>query len=278
VTAVAEAPLPTRVVTPPGGASRLSLGDAVVDVGGDAELTVETAPGGAITILLARGAVDCDVEPRPGRAPFHVRADDVTVTVVGTRFVVEKRAGVRVQVTRGKVHVVSAAGELQVAAGQEWDARRGLVTSAAAVPAVPTDAGPRERTPDASPLVDPLTSSADALAAAAAIEAADPDAAAARYRQLAAAPDAAAAELAAYRLADLELGRSRWDASLAAVHAYEQAFPHGAHLEDVLWFRVQAACGAYRSRIADSAARAYLTHFPQGRHAPAARSPAVCIH
>lgn len=285
-TSEAAAPRPTRVVTPPGGASRLSLGDAVVEIGGDSELTVETAADGAITVRLAHGLVDCDVEPRPGRAPFHVVAADVVVTVVGTRFTVESSAmsgGVRVAVLRGKVRVAQAAGPLaQVAAGQEWDARHGVVATPAAEAAPVADAGPREHPAaaavvDASPLVDPATPPAQALAEAGTVEAFDPDAAAARYAQLAlVATDPAVAEQAAYRLARLELGRARWDAALAAARTYEQRFARGAHLEDVLWFRVEASCGAYRSRAADSAARAYLAKFPRGRHAPSARSTAVC--
>jgi hypothetical protein len=262
---------PTRVVTPPGGASRLALGDAVVTVGEDAELSVDTAADGTITVQLARGLVDCEVEPRPGRAPFRVIAGDVTVTVVGTRFSVEKSAaGVRVGVTRGKVQVASSTGTVQVAAGQEWEPARGVVASAPAVLPTPPRAPPAPPPLDAPP--------AQALAEAQRVEVKDPDGAAALYKQIAAAPgDPAAAELAAFQLARLEFRRSRWDAALAAARGYEQAFPHGEHLEAVLWFRVEASCGAYRSRAAEAAARAYLARFPEGKHAVRARSRAVCV-
>jgi hypothetical protein len=257
--AVAPAARPTQVLTPPGGASRVTLADAVVDVGGDAELSVATAADGAVTVQLVRGRVECEVEPRPGRAPFFVVAADVTVTVVGTHFSVERDAtgAVRVGVTRGKVRVAAAGGAtVQVAAGQEWDAGRGVVATVA----------PAARpTPAVKPRVDPAASLA-----------ADPDPAVGEVAQLAASADPEVAEDASYRLARLLLDRNRWDETIAATRDYEGRFPHGAHEGDVLWLRVEASCGAYRSRAADAAARAYLARFPDGPHAAAARSRAVC--
>jgi hypothetical protein len=65
--------------------------------------------------------VDCDVTPRPERAPFVVRAGDVAVTVVGTAFRVERADGeVTVSVTRGKVRVDSGGGAVELSAGKTW--------------------------------------------------------------------------------------------------------------------------------------------------------------
>ncbi len=127
--AIAEAPALTTIETG-GEASRLELGDAVVMVAAKTRVEMQRSSGGAITITLAFGRVDCEVEPRSGRAPFVVRAGGVDVTVVGTVFTVERDDEVRVVVSRGRVRVDGPGASASLAAGQEWS---GPATMIAAV-------------------------------------------------------------------------------------------------------------------------------------------------
>ena len=137
---------PSLVVTPSGGSSRFTIDDAVIDAGSDTSVAVQSGDHGAVTLVLARGTIDCEVAPRNGR-PFHVIAGDVDVEVVGTRFAVTRGTSVRVDVTHGRVRVRSPNGESMVGAGERWplvaptpnyDDRNGR-------PTCPTSAG-RDRT------------------------------------------------------------------------------------------------------------------------------------
>jgi hypothetical protein len=127
----AEGAAPTRIVTDDSGASTYHLGDATVVVGPNTTVEISRAASGAIDLELIAGQVDCQVEPRPGRARFAVHAGDVDVTVVGTAFQVERTRApqgghdgmgdaVRVLVTRGKVRVDSKEGTRLLGAGQSW--------------------------------------------------------------------------------------------------------------------------------------------------------------
>src|SRR5688572_20059731 len=99
-------------------ATRLTLAGAIVDVDPGSEARVEPGEDGAVTVVLARGAIEYDVEPRAGRAPFRVIAGDTTVEVIGTRFRVVHRDRVQVSVARGKVRVLAAGGERLLGPGE----------------------------------------------------------------------------------------------------------------------------------------------------------------
>jgi hypothetical protein len=74
-----------------------------------------------ITVILDRGGVDCEVEPRHGRPPFVVQAGDVRVSVLGTRFVVLRQGDdVLVQVVRGLVRVESRDGVRLLRPAESW--------------------------------------------------------------------------------------------------------------------------------------------------------------
>ena len=115
-----SAPVPA-ITTGPGESATLAVGDAIVTIGSSSQVSVRARPDGRIDLDLARGKVDCDVTPRPGRPLFAVHAADVDVAVVGTAFSVE-RAGdrVTVQVQRGKVSVTRAGKQVYLAAGETW--------------------------------------------------------------------------------------------------------------------------------------------------------------
>ena len=109
----------TKIVTDDRGGSVVDLGDAKVTLGVDTSLEVLEDEHG-VRLTLHAGRVDCSVEPKDGRLPFVVVAGDVSVTVVGTVFSVERDHEVRVRVTRGKVRVENPNGADLVAAGQDW--------------------------------------------------------------------------------------------------------------------------------------------------------------
>lgn len=134
----AESVRPQRVTTGDGG-TRLELGDAVIAVAANTSFELRRS-GGGILVMLEHGTVDCEVEPRGARPPFVVRAGEVAVTVVGTRFTVERDDEVKVHVVRGKVRVEAAGEVAMVAAGQGWTAGRGVQVAAAGRLANPGEA------------------------------------------------------------------------------------------------------------------------------------------
>jgi transmembrane sensor len=72
-----------------------------------------------VVVALAKGGARFDVIPRPGRL-FLVRAGEVTVSVLGTAFSVERVADrVGVAVTRGAVQVDWGVGARRMAAGED---------------------------------------------------------------------------------------------------------------------------------------------------------------
>jgi hypothetical protein len=101
--------------------SRLDLGDAQIAIGAETTFDV-TRPDGGVLVALERGKVELEVAPRKDRAPLIVRAGDVDVVVVGTRFAVERGTEVTVTVTEGVVSVRRGANQVRVAAGQQWSA------------------------------------------------------------------------------------------------------------------------------------------------------------
>lgn len=282
---VAEAP--SLIVTPVGGSSRFTVADAVIDAGGDTSVEVKREAGGATALLLARGTVDCDVAPKPGRAPFRVLAGDVTVEVVGTRFSVMRHgATVRVDVTRGRVRVTSRTEERLLEAGASWTP--GL-TAAADVPASeqPSPPAPHDGVAEGdSPAIeaDPIEMPADdvtqpvpaaprqssraAFAAAQRLEAKDPTDAARAYRTIANGKDVWAA-LALYSLAELHATRDA-AAALRDLDELAKRFPRGANAEDAAWLRVTVLRKLKRDADARKAAGAYLREYPNGTYVTAA--------
>lgn len=109
-----------RVEASPEG-STLDIGDATIAVtpGGAFEVT---RPDGGVLVALDHGKVGLSVASRKGRAPLIVRAGDVDVIVVGTKFSVERTGEVVVEVTEGVVRVRRMGDEVRVAAGERWAA------------------------------------------------------------------------------------------------------------------------------------------------------------
>jgi hypothetical protein len=259
---------PSRVVTPVGGSSQFTVGDSVIIAGSDTAVEVKRADTGGITLVVARGSVDCDVAPRNGRPPFHVISGDVSVEVVGTRFTVVRTPSARVDVARGKVRVTAPGGTWLVGAGESWTPQ----ITAAAITATPI--APQDEVADIAidPPVPPVAhrvpqpiSPHAAYQAAVRLASTDPARAAKAYRAVANGKGADAA-LALMDLASLVEKTDR-DAALAACDEYLRRFAHGANVEDVTWLRIDILRSAGRRDEARAAAAEYLRQFPSGTFA-----------
>lgn len=287
---------PSLVVTPAGGSSRFTVGDAVIDAGSDTSVEVKHDADGTTTLVLARGSVDCDVEPRPGRAPFRVVAGDVSVEVIGTRFEVSRTGKVtRVDVARGKVKVHGNGEQRLLGAGESWTS--GVTTAAVApagtLPAAPDTVGvedqpeasddlelppdpvrrPRSLSPPAAapPATSPGGSGSAPAARSpqqayeAALEIRDEARRARAFRAVANGSHAWAA-LSLFNLAELQ-ARTDVDATLATLDELKRRFPRAGNAEDAAWFRVDVLRDARRKDEARKAAADYLRDFPHGTYA-----------
>lgn len=266
---------PSLVETPVGGSSRFTVGDAVVQAGSDTSVSVSTSDAG-VMLVLGRGAIDCDVEPRNGRAPFRVQAGDVDVEVIGTRFAVTRvGAGARVDVTRGKVRVRSAGSERFLTAGQSWTPSAITASVSPPPPArieSPTEVvipQPTTETPDSTePRLHPAPrepTRREAFALAQQLESKDVQKAARAYRSIASGSDSWAA-LALYSLAELQASSDAKQA-LRSLDELARRFPNGANTEDAGWLRVDVLRRNGRHDEARAAAESYLRAFPRGTYA-----------
>lgn len=273
---------PSLVETPVGGSSKFTVGDAVVQAGSDTSVSVSASDAG-VMLVLGRGAIDCDVEPRNGRAPFRVQAGDVDVEVIGTRFAVTRvGSGARVDVTRGKVRVRSAGDERFLTAGQSWTPS---VIAADASPPPPAPIEPPTEvvapqppiaTPDSAeprPPAQREPTRRQAFAQAQLLESKDAQKAARAYRSIASGSDSWAA-LALYSLAELQAA-SDVNQALKALDELARRFPRAANAEDAAWLRVDVLRRAGRPDEARAAAQSYLGAFPRGTYAKQAGSLAI---
>jgi hypothetical protein len=268
---------PSLVVTPEGGTSRFTVGDAVIDAGSDTSVEVKQDQNGTTTLFLARGSVDCDVMPRPNRAPFRVISGDVTVEVVGTRFEVSRLGTVtRVDVARGKVKVHGNGEQRLLGAGQSWTS----AIAGSAVTAVVTPIEPVVTAPTASdtPIVEeepeielpamnarPAKTISPEQAFQAALKIKDEKKRAKAYRVVANGSHTWAA-VSLFNLAELQ---SKFDveATLETLDELKRRFPDVENAEDAAWFRVEVLRDARRMDEARTAAADYLRDFPQGTYA-----------
>ena len=97
---------------------RLADGSVATPLDQASALVVREDAPRRVAIDLARGRGHFDVAPRPER-PFSVHAGDVTITVIGTVFTVERVADrIGVSVERGKVLVDWGVGSRRLGAGE----------------------------------------------------------------------------------------------------------------------------------------------------------------
>ncbi|MBA3504106.1 MAG: FecR domain-containing protein [Myxococcota bacterium] len=266
---------PSLVVTPAGGTSRFTVGDAVIDAGSDTSVEVKQDPNGTTTLLLSRGSVDCDVLPRPNRAPFRVISGDVTVEVVGTRFEVSRVDELtRVDVARGKVKVHGNGEQRFVVAGQSWTsalAGSAVAASPTTPPAIepsvvedqPEIELPAENMRPSKPSATHGLSPEQSYQAALKIK--DEAKRAKAYRAVANGNNTYAA-LSLNNLAELQ-AKVDVDATLETLDELKRRFPDHENAEDAAWYRVDVLRDARRMEEARKAAADYLRDFPQGTYA-----------
>lgn len=126
----AEPPAP-RVATPSPGrvadgatfalsAAPMHLNPAIQVGGQGLARLLARGPGGSV-LALDSGRLQVEVDPSGEERKLAVVAGDVTVEVVGTLFTVERDGDrVAVEVTRGRVRVVSPDGTRELGAGERW--------------------------------------------------------------------------------------------------------------------------------------------------------------
>jgi len=271
---IVEETTPSRIVTPVGGESQFTVGDAVIVATSDTSVDVKRAEDGGITLVVSRGAVDCDVAPRMNRPPFHVIAGDVFVEVVGTRFTVARTPSPRVDVVRGKVRVRAPGGTWLISAGESWtppvsgSALETVADVPQLAPIVPPVRIAPTPTPPAIPVAPIVIVQPDPHAlyqTAQRLEATDPARAAKAYRAVANTNDAWSAP-ALYGLAELD-AKTDSSKALADCNEYLHRFATSAQLEDIAWLRIEILRSAGKRDEARVAAAEYLRQFPQGSYA-----------
>jgi hypothetical protein len=101
--------------------SHIDIAGAALDVAPQSAVRVAPGAGGAVVVVLERGAVTCEVAPRTTLAPFVVQAGQTRVTVIGTRFTV-RRVGdhAAVSVEHGLVEVADTDMTQLVHAGESF--------------------------------------------------------------------------------------------------------------------------------------------------------------
>jgi hypothetical protein len=250
-----ELSLPSRITT---GAdtSHLALPGLSLDVEPQSAVVVGPETSQGLLIVVDRGAIACEVAPRPSGAPLVVQAGGTRVRVVGTRFNVSREGEVaRVVVHQGVVEVSSNGRTVRVAAGEEWPAkeRSGTAGAASGQRSVSTpaevagrSAAPAERRtpgtararaaaepvtePDPAPL-KPEPTAQEIFEQAAALERRDPGRASQLYGTLESGGDSWA-QNALYAHGRLEASRGRHAEARRLLGRYLERFPRGSNAED----------------------------------------------
>jgi hypothetical protein len=227
----------------PNGAvpTRIATGDAPSDVGfGDAHVVV--APGSALVLsgtgdsgvlaILDRGSARFSVAPRRGRPPYVVQAGAVAVRVVGTEFTVTRDGDdASVAVVHGSVEVVYRGKREAVSAGSTWSSRTTIVATPEHQPEPEMIETPAPSRPTRPPSPADSITEQDRFEAAARLEASDPAAALAGYRELARGRSAWAGN-ALYAVGRLSHERGDRAAAQRALAEYLRRFPRGANAAD----------------------------------------------
>lgn len=278
----------------------LSDGSTAMALDPSTQLAVTEDTNEHVTLTLARGRGRFDVTHKATRA-FVVRVGDVTVTVLGTQFTVERIADrVGVTVERGTVHIDWGVGSATLHEGTSgWypplvmsatdqSISSQSSTSSPSLPA-PTASpekvralSPRPAKPspllasahESRPVVEPSPENAEALLSAADSErlAGHPQRAAEILRQLLRDHrHDARAPLAAFTLGRMLLMELGQPLDAAGVFAQARGLaPHGPLAEDALAREVEALSVA-APELAKTRAQEYLRLYPDGRRAATVR-------
>ena len=253
---------PSRIVTDEAPAA-LTVGRASLRVAPASVVWVQSSPDHEVMVMLEAGRVDCRVAHDEQQPPLVVQAGDVRVEVVGTSFAVMRQgSSAAVEVHEGVVKIFHDGRRVLVGAGQRWapgddtpggddpvsaaNARTGDGTQPAAPPGNATGDGvrpPSSASPSTSTSPSTRPENAEpgtgARAAdpkqryekAARLEATDPAAAIAIYRELARGKSPWAAN-ALFAQARLELDRGHRPEAARLLRAYLQRHPGGHNAAD----------------------------------------------
>jgi transmembrane sensor len=274
---VAPAPSPIDLHT-----LRLADGSTAIALDSGTELSIVEDGSTHAALSLTRGRGRFNIVPRPTRA-LEVRAGDVSVTVLGTIFTVERVADrVGVTVENGTVRVNWRGGSAILQAGStgwyppltiaENQERQVAPTRVPKTPTRRLALASRGSVPAAAPAkpesAERLLAAADkARLAGRAIEGADLLRKLVRNHR-----NDARAPLAAFtlgRMLLMELGRPL-EASLFFAEARRLA-PQGPLAEDSMAREVEALAKAGEPALAKSRAKEYLRLYPDGRRAASVR-------
>jgi transmembrane sensor len=300
---VVVAPDPPALVPPSTTERTLRLpdGSTATPLDHGSEIVVLAQSPGRIGLSLTRGSGRFEVTPRPERS-LSVRAGDVTVTVLGTVFTVERIADrVGVAVERGTVRVEWSTGArllgkgesgwfppLAVSAQPERETERDDARKPVPRPAAQTLREPKEsragnvgvstaihRAEPAGPASEQREDAeALLLAADAARVAGNPERGVALLRQVLRErrndPRAPLAAFTLGRILLMELGRPREAA--AAFAEVRRLSPQGAFAEDALAREVECWSQAGQTDVAHARAAEYLRLYPAGRRTATIRA------
>ena len=240
-------------------------------------MAVQVDSPGRVALALDRGRARFDVTSHPER-DFVVRMGEVTVTVVGTAFTVERVADrVGVSVERGTVRVDWQVGKQILHEGDSgWFPPVQIRTpsqppAARVVPARHAHVAARDENAGTAELA-PTPSAADLLAAADAARAAGRSVESSRLleRILREHKEDARAPLAAFTLGRIFLMELAEPRAAALAFAEVRALaPGGPFAEDALAREAEAWNKAGDTGKADARAREYLRLYPHGRRAGA---------
>ncbi|HEY5147201.1 MAG TPA: FecR family protein, partial [Polyangiaceae bacterium] len=233
----------TRVETAANG-SRVEFGESTIDVGPTSAVRLAGDDAQGVVVTLDRGSVECDVAPRRERPPFLVEAGGVEVRVIGTHFVVIRTGEtVAVEVQRGEVAVTSGGVHALVPAGSRWPSSVQAPAANSSASSTPTASEPARdpgtREPGVRATEPRSASQARATAAspreqydaASRLEASQPAAAVALYRDLARQGGAWGAN-ALFAEGRLEADRGDQDAARRLLHDYLARYPGGPNAND----------------------------------------------
>jgi transmembrane sensor len=251
---------------------RLGDGSIATPMDMDSEIEVTESSKTRIRLNMRRGRGHFAVTPNVQRI-FSVRAGDVTVTVLGTRFTVERIADrVGISVEQGTVRVEWVVGAKQLTKGESgWFPPLAVAVPEDSKPlrslhprAAPKNVASVEEKPVASPV---QTRAGELLAAAdAARLAGKPSEGAAILRRLLQGhrqdPRAPLAAFTLGRMLLMELGRPQ-EAAAAFAEA-RQIAPKGSFAEDALAREVEAWSRAGKNDLARLRAKEYLRLYPDG--------------
>ncbi len=267
------------------GVLLLADGSRAVSLDSSTQISLIEEHSDRVALSLSRGRGYFDVTRRPTRT-LVVRAGDVTITVLGTAFTVERVADrVGVSVERGVVRVEWGVASALVHAGESgWYPP--LVMSAPSDPSgaaeeapplhsvrVLKNASPRER--PATPTMSRAERAGELLLAADNARLAGHPAQGAEFLRelLREHADDRRAPLAAFTLGRMLLMQLHQPNEAATAFAESRRLsPRGTFAEDALAREIEALRSAGRPAEARALAREYLHTYPNGRRAVAVRA------